>query len=153
MSDKAGRRTFNPFITESLSPSSQYLMVLGNFRSCFHHPYIKISLILFGTSKSSTPPSLPGERIELRTAVIGSFLQGWRRGEKLYSIKPELWILAPVLTIYHWLNNLELDLETSVCRARLMNSDKMGRGWSGAMALILSTGVQVQRATILSSLS
>ena len=152
MSDKAGRRTFNPFITESLSPSRQYLMVLGNFRSCFHHPYIKISLILFGTSKSSTPPSLPGERIELRTAVIGSFLQGWGRGEKLYSIKPELWILAPVLTIYHWLN-LELDLETSVCRARLMNSDKMGRGWSGAMALILSTGVQVQRATILSSLS
>lgn len=151
MSDKAGRRTFNPFITESLSPSRQYLMVLRNFRSCFHHPYIKISLILFGTSKSSTPPSLPGERIELRTAVIGSFLQGWRRGEKLYSIKPELWIL--VLTIYHWLNNLELDLETSVCRARLMNSDKMGRGWSGAMALILSTGVQVQRATILSSLS
>lgn len=151
MSDKAGRRTFNPFITESLSPSSQYLMVLGNFRSCFHHPYIKISLILFGTSKSSTPPSLPGERIELRTAVIESFLQGWGRGEKLYSIKPELWIL--VLTIYHWLNNLELDLETSVCRARLMNSDKMGRGWSGAMALILSTGVQVQRATILSSLS
>lgn len=151
MSDKAGRRTFNPFITESLSPSRQYLMVLGNFRSCFHHPYIKISLILFGTSKSSTPPSLPGERIELRTAVIESFLQGWGRGEKLYSIKPELWIL--VLTIYHWLNNLELDLETSVCRARLMNSDKMGRGWSGAMALILSTGVQVQRATILSSLS
>ena len=151
MSDKAGRRTFNPFITESLSPSRQYLMVLGNFRSCFHHPYIKISLILFGTSKSSTPPSLPGERIELRTAVIGSFLQEWG-DEKLYSIKPELWILAPVLTIYHWLNNLELDLETSVCRARLMNSDKMG-GWSGAMALILSTGVQVQRATILSSLS
>lgn len=153
MSDKAGRRTFNPFITESLSPSSQYLMVLGNFRSCFHHPYIKISLILFGTSKSSTPPSLPGERIELRTAVIGSFLQGWRRGEKLYSIKPELWISGAGFNDIS-LTELELDLETSVCRARLMNSDKMGRErWSGTMALILSTGVQVQRATILSSLS
>lgn len=99
-------------------------------------------------SKSSTPRSLPGERIELRTAVIGSFSSGRRGGEeKLYSIPDRLWILARVLTISHWLNNAVFRRSNSISSRSARVS---ARSWNGVKAFQCSR--RGSSSTVLSSL-